>query len=193
MQNRNSGQQGFTIMEIVVATTIFATVVTIMMVLFNYTLQINRRVDALRQSAQGTRNFIEFLVREIRNGKIDYVTTYNDCQPDYFSNDNNAIAIVNRAGEQECFFASGNNIFIEKGGITTQINPINLTINQATFRFLVRPSSDPHPADPPFPGIQPFVTIMAEFTTTVPGVDKPVVIPYQTVVSPDIYDIPHFQ
>jgi hypothetical protein len=180
-------------MEIVVATTIFATVLTMMLVLFNYTLQINRRVDALRQSAQSTRNFMEFLVREIRNGKIDYVTSYNNCQPDYFSQKNGSLAIVNRAGELECFYANGNNLFIEKAGINSQINPVNLSINTSTFRFIVRPSADAHPADPPFPGIQPFVTIMAEFTTTVPGVDKPVIIPYETTVSPDIYDIPHQQ
>jgi len=178
-------------MEIVVATTIFVTSVTIMMVLFNYTLQINRRVDALRQSAQGTRNFAEFLVREIRNGKIDYVTTYSTCQPSYGSAQNNAIAIVNRAGEPECFYASGTNLYIEKSGTTSQINPANLTINSSTFRFIVRPSTNAHPANPPYPGIQPFVTILAQFNTTVAGVSQPVIIPYQTTVSPDIYDIPH--
>ena len=189
MADRNFHQQGFTIMEILVATTIFVISVTIMMVLFNYTLKINRQVDALRQSSQGTRNFAEFLVREIRNGKIDYVTSYASCVPNYFSAQNSALAIVNRAGERECFFANGANLYIEKAGVVTQINPVNLTINSSTFRFLVRPSADPNSS--PYPGIQPFVTIMAQFSTTVPGLSKPVIVPYQTVVSPDVYDIPH--
>lgn len=59
-------------MEIVVATTIFAFVAVAMMALFNYTLKINRRADALRQATQGMRNLTEFLVKEVRNGKIDY-------------------------------------------------------------------------------------------------------------------------
>lgn len=192
MLNRNS-QKGFTIMEIVVATTIFASALTIMMALFNYTLQINRRVDAQRQSAQGTRNFMEFLVREIRNGKIDYVTTFSKCQPAYYSTENNALAVLNRAGEPECFYIESGNLYIEKAGTISRVNPVNLTVDQSTFRFLVQPTTDPHPTNPPYPGLQPFVTIIAQFSTSLPGVPNPVVIPYQTVVSPDIYDIPHEQ
>lgn len=193
MLHKNSQQQGFTLMEIVVATTIFAMSVTIMMVLFNYTLQINRRVDALRQSSQGTRNFVEFLVREIRNGKIDYTTTFTKCFPNYSSPTNPAVAIVNRAGELECFFISGNNLYIEKSGVITQINPTNLTISNSSFRFIVQPANNPHPSNPPYEGIQPSVAILAQFVTTIPGVNNPVIIPYQTVVSPDIYDTPHLQ
>lgn len=59
-------------MEILVATTIFAFVCVALTSLFNYTLKINRRAEALRQATQGMRNFTEFLVKEIRNGQIDY-------------------------------------------------------------------------------------------------------------------------
>lgn len=178
-------------MEIVVSTTIFATSVTIMMVLFNYTLKINRQVDAFRQSAQGTRNFAEFLVREIRNGKIDYTTTYSSCQYAYDSSDNKAIAIINRNGEPECFYEFKGNLFIEKAGVISQINPPNLTLDNDTFRFVVRPTTDPHPSQAPYPGEQPFVVLMGKFMTQVAGVNSPVVINYETAVSPDVYDIPH--
>ncbi|GEM_PF-768672 len=66
--------KGFTITEIVVAVAIFAGVVTMMLVLFNYTLRINRRIEALRQASQGMRNFVEFFVKEVRNGQVDYST-----------------------------------------------------------------------------------------------------------------------
>ncbi len=59
-------------MEIVVATTIFAIVAAAMMSLFNYTLKINRKTEALRQASQGMRNLVEFIVKEVRNGQIDY-------------------------------------------------------------------------------------------------------------------------
>jgi prepilin-type N-terminal cleavage/methylation domain-containing protein len=68
-------QQGFTLMEIVVSTTIFAVVLTMTLAIFNYALKINRRTEALRQTTQGMRNFTEFLVKEIRNGKIEYSAT----------------------------------------------------------------------------------------------------------------------
>lgn len=184
-------QRGFTLMEIVVATTIFASSLTLMMALFNYTLKINRRVDAQRQTAQGTRNFMEFLVREIRNGKIDYVNSYTQCQPNYYSSDNTALAIVNRSGELECFYLYGSDLMIEKSGTITKINPTNLTLDPSSFRFIVQPADNAHPSNPPYPGLQPFVTIIAKFSATVPGTNTSIVVPYQTSVSPDVYDIPH--
>jgi prepilin-type N-terminal cleavage/methylation domain-containing protein len=66
------GQKGFTLMEIMVATVIFAFLMVSLMGLFNYVLKINRRGEALRQAAQDSQNFVEFLVKEIRNGQVDY-------------------------------------------------------------------------------------------------------------------------
>jgi prepilin-type N-terminal cleavage/methylation domain-containing protein len=67
-------QSGFTLMEIVVATTIFAVVVAALMSMFNYTLKINRRGEALRQASQSMRDLVEFITKEVRNGAIDYRT-----------------------------------------------------------------------------------------------------------------------
>lgn len=66
------GFQGFTVTELVVSVSIFAVTITLMMVLFDNTLKIQRKTEALRQASQGMRNFIEFFVKEVRNGKIDY-------------------------------------------------------------------------------------------------------------------------
>ncbi len=63
---------GFTLMEVIVATSIFATTITLMLGLFNMTLRIQRRTEALRQVSQAVRNVSEFLVKEIRNGQLDY-------------------------------------------------------------------------------------------------------------------------
>jgi len=63
---------GFTLIEVVVATTIFAFVATSMMALFNFTLKINRQTEARRQAMQGMRNIIEYVVKAVRNGQIDY-------------------------------------------------------------------------------------------------------------------------
>lgn len=72
LEIRQKKSKGFTLIEVVVATTIFAVVTAGMMTLFNYTLKINRRAEAVRQATQGIRNFTEFLVKTIRNGQIDY-------------------------------------------------------------------------------------------------------------------------
>ncbi len=65
-------QSGFTIIEILVATTLFAFTAVALTTLFNYTLKINRKAEALRQATQSTRDVVELMAKEIRNGQIDY-------------------------------------------------------------------------------------------------------------------------
>ena len=64
--------KGFTLMEVLVSVTIFATSVTLMLTLFNYNLKLYRRIEAQRQVSQSVRTTMEFLVKEIRNGTVDY-------------------------------------------------------------------------------------------------------------------------
>jgi type II secretory pathway pseudopilin PulG len=114
---------GFTLMEIVVATTIFVVVMTGVLSLFNYTLKINRRSEALRQATQGMRGFVEFIVKEIRNGKIDYgvvsgsvdsstgaigpcalPTTSGINFNDSYSLQDNKLKLINPDGQNECIY-----------------------------------------------------------------------------------------
>lgn len=113
---------GFTLMEIVVSTTIFVFVFVGLLSLFNYTLKINRRAEALRQATQGMRNFVEFLVKEIRNGQLDYyvingtsaVSAFSGTSPcrlpvggvgtPTYANKSNWLGIINTDGVQQCFY-----------------------------------------------------------------------------------------
>lgn len=189
-----NSQRGFTLMEIVVATTLFATVLTLMLSLFTYTLKINRRTEALRQASQGMRNFTEFIVKEIRNGQIDYSGTVAPCGTDYdtITGYTDYLGIINASGEQICLQwtdAEDGRMFLYKNGIEVQtINPVNMDITLAKFH--VRPECDPktecYSGD--YPGIQPFVTIVMQFTVTLPTGEVRTV-PYQTTISTDQYDI----
>lgn len=107
-------------MEIIVATTIFVIVFMALLSLFNYTLKINRRAEALRQASQGARDFVEFLVKEIRNGQIDYgfvdpQATVSSSAPypcptnlapgvPSYSSQENKLGIINLDGVEECFY-----------------------------------------------------------------------------------------
>lgn len=136
-------------MEIVVATTIFAIVVSSLMALLNYTLRINRRAEALRQATQGMRNFVEFLVKEIRNGEIDYAVengttimsqvgqcprpssiganTYTDSE-----GRTNALGVINSKGERVCFYlADAAGVYAGLGrfsGLAANNNPIETLV-----------------------------------------------------------------
>jgi prepilin-type N-terminal cleavage/methylation domain-containing protein len=186
-------QFGFTLMEIVVATAIFAIVISSVLALFNYVLRINSRVQAARHVAQGARVFTEILSREIRNGRISYAQT-GSCNPvvSYTSDNNRQLALTTYNGDKLCFYlnTSDEKLYMERitssGTITDTINPSRFTINASTFRFVVKPTTDPLSNNQ---GVQPLVTIMAEFVVNKNGRDQ-VVVPYQTTISSDIYDIP---
>lgn len=140
---RNKAQTGFTLMEIIVATTIFVMVFMALLSLFNYTLKINRRSEALRQASQSMRNFVEFLVKEVRNGQIDYGFLdpggqQNSSPPapclavaagsDSYAKQENKLGVVNIDGVEECFYYgdsagnyAGNNVFSKSSGASTLV------------------------------------------------------------------------
>src|SRR5258708_416913 len=116
-----SKQAGFTLMEIIVATSIFALAFSCILTLFNYTLKINRKSEALRQASQGMRNFMEFLVKEVRNGQINYgvvnrnpsalwpigpCTAPSIAPPltSTYHTPDNRLAIMTTEGDEECIY-----------------------------------------------------------------------------------------
>ena len=232
-----SKQSGFTLMEIIVATTIFAVVTVALLGLFNYVLRINRRSQALAQASEGMRNFVEFLVKEIQNGQIDYYVSggspvgrfsvSSPCGPpsggvgsNTYSGSDNKLGIINTDNLQECFYygkddgsyvdaiggapatfsaPSGHNYtlaMLENGVTTTTpqiLNPPNFRVDN--FMFLVKPLCDPYTASctsysSSYPKIQPSVTIIIKFVTSLPTGEQ-VPIYYQTTVSSNKYDIPN--
>ncbi|MBL8029795.1 MAG: type II secretion system protein [Candidatus Doudnabacteria bacterium] len=172
--NPKSGEyiKGFTIMEIVVATTIFAVVASSMMGLFNYTLKINRRTEAFRQATQGMRTFAESLVKQIRNGQISYgingtspalenssVCGAGDVNNRYYTDKENKLRITDTDGADICFYLasasqsyvganvfSGNHLIMEKNignsYAKQTLNPSNFTVEN--LAFFVRPVCDPY-------------------------------------------------
>lgn len=125
---------GFTLMEITVASMIFAIVVVSLLSLFNYVLKINRRTEALRQASQGMRNFTEYLVKEIRNGSIDYyvsggtalqsrISATSPCGPpgvlgaDSYALKDNKLGLINTDNLQECiYFAKADGSYVDTVG-----------------------------------------------------------------------------
>lgn len=218
-QKKSINQNGFTLMEIVIATNVFAVVVTMMLVLFNYTLKIQRRTEALRQASQGIRNFVEFMVKEIRNGQVDYgvrdgvvvidsvssncptapgVVNGSPTGGDTYLPEETRLSLINVDGERECLYldttnASNPTLMIARENLPAeQVNSPGIKINY--FKFYIRPLKDPY-TDLPVAGsslaeVQPFVSMVMRFTVTL-ATGETVSIPYQTSVSTNVYNIPN--
>jgi prepilin-type N-terminal cleavage/methylation domain-containing protein len=132
--NKNKKQDGFTLMEITVSTAIFAIIMVSLLSLFNYVLKINRRTEALRQASQGMRSFVEYLVKEIRNGQVDYyvsngnvldsrISASSPCGApgslgaDTYGLQENKLGIINTDSIKECFyFAKADGSYVDTVG-----------------------------------------------------------------------------
>jgi hypothetical protein len=91
-------------------------------------------------------------------------------------------------GERECiqYDSTTKLVAIEKQGTGAQtLNPTNFTVQD--LKFYVRPTQDPYGNT--HPKTEPFVTMVITFQVKI-GADNPVIIPYQTTISTDLYDIP---
>lgn len=203
LPNYKNNQSGFTLVEVIVATAIFITVVVAMLGLFDYTLKVNRRVQALREVAQGTRTFVEALTREIRNGRIDYEagSWAVECDAENYSEATAAgyhksLALISRSGDKLCFYFDNGALTLKKlttnGEITaTVFGSTRFKVVPDTFRFFVYPITDPNDNSSGYPAIQPYVTVVSQFELNVNDPTGPARINYQTTISTDVYDIPH--
>jgi prepilin-type N-terminal cleavage/methylation domain-containing protein len=211
-------QTGFTLMEILVATVIFALLSVALMSLFNYTLKINRKTDALRQAAQNMRGFIETLVKEAHNGQIDYgvesgkvLANVGSCPiapPGTVGADYNggeiygpngtnltetSLGLINTDGDRVCIYLQGTDIMIRKQGIdpAQKMNPENFFVEPNGLKFYIRPRTDPysHDSSGVYPKQQPFVTMVLNFKIQLSTGEK-VPIFYQTTLDTNKYDVP---
>ncbi len=192
-----SKQQGFTLIEIIVSTAIFVMVVSSTLGVFNYTLKINRRVQSLRELVQGTRAFTETITREVRNGRIDYDTWTNECTADYYRTPKQSLGIITLSGDKLCFYLNNGVLFVKRQtptAVTNEplFNSTRFHIIQSTFRFDVHPVTTPSPRVGGNPGIQPFVTIVAQLSLDSGAGQDSALINYQTTISTDVYDIPPY-
>jgi prepilin-type N-terminal cleavage/methylation domain-containing protein len=209
---------GFTLMEVMVSVTIFAGVITLVLSLFNYTLRIYRKVEAQRQVSQSVRTTMEFLVKEIRNGQVDYGIVdglsvdvpvdsahcplpADRSQSTYSTADHTHIGVINVDGERECIYwvhdpdptkqndPTNNNLYIKKLSVATASQINPPNVKLKDLRFYVSPLHDPYSDSPSLAEQEPLVTILAYVSVTLPTGEVRTV-PYQTTVSTYAYDIP---
>ena len=265
-------QSGFTLVELIVAMSIFVTTILVVLNVYSNILKLNRRAESYRQANQTMRNFMEALVKDIRNSKIDYDDYSEQTENvlrEYWDNGSGPCANIKKyvyqpggvtqtskqlngyvhTGEKRlalyrqlengtyeylCYYLSDRNgtskvnetsstldtevntlgghhlALLKKVGKSSPycalsspcrghvLNPDDAKIKIKYLNFFVYPSYSPYnttvTGEGSFPGgapnVQPFVVITAKFGLKVPGTTEEIIIPYQTTVSTEVYDLP---
>ena len=154
--NRQS-RSGFTLIEAVVATAVFAFVVSSVMGVYLSTFQIDRKTRAQRAITQNARFILEYLAKEIRNGNIDYASYPSGivpADPDLY--------VQNQFNEDERFYLDGQTMVLYKNGSATSLSTSGVRVTK--LKFLISPLGDPYTADKNY-NEQPHVTVIMELTS----------------------------
>jgi Tfp pilus assembly protein PilW len=172
---------GFTLIEAVVAASVFAFVVVSLLGVYMSNLRLDSRSRAQRAISDNARFIMEFLAKEVRNGRIDY--TAAACGGVVTSTSD--LCLVNQDGESEHIYGAGTDLAINKGSGTSNLNSTNVKITK--LAFLVAPSHDPLTPSSKASGYneQPHVTVILEITST--SNRDPVKLNIQSTLSENYY------
>lgn len=182
---------GFTVVEMMVAITIFSTIAVVMAQTFVSFNQLHRRIAYSAILGQDARFLNELLVREGRNKLIDY--SAGSILP---VADN--LHLISRDGTQQAWFAiqtaaSGNCgstgvdcvAFSNDGGATwNQLTSNKVNVKQ--FDVIVRPADDPFNVITPG-DTQPFVTVAVTFQYKSDDPRENPILQTQTTVASRVY------
>lgn len=193
MQRKN--QRGFTLIEAIVATSIFAFAMVSIIGVYLSTVRINRRTDLIRTASENVRFISEYLSKEIRNGQLNYFgPASSPCVVPPFTSPSNTLSIVNVDGERLCFYlgtasglvsSAGPHLWLIKNNLAAvKINSSNVSIT--SLNFYVSPTANPYSASLK---VQPRVSLIGTLKANSSTQDN-VTMPIQTTISIPVYDLP---
>jgi type II secretory pathway pseudopilin PulG len=181
-------EHGFTLIEAVIAATIFAFVIVAVLGVYDSTLRLDNRTRAIRSVADNSRFIMALLDKEITNGHIDYDSylggaSASNCTPQI----NHDLYLINQAGEEEHICLKNGNLVLSKDGIDSNLNSAVLTITN--LKFLIYPTSDPYTSAARTAGVasnaHSRVTVIMEVKSN--SVRDPFFIDLQSTFSPLYY------
>lgn len=150
-------QKGFTLIEAVVSSAVFAFVVVSMLGVYTSTLRLDSRTRADRAVQENTRFIMEYLARLIRNGSVNYASYPG-------GNANNTATnlwVLNQANELEHIYLEGTDLKLEKSAIT---NLNSSGVKVTGLQFLASPSLNPL-TSAKLANRQPSITVILELTS----------------------------
>ena len=151
---------GFTLIEAIVSTAVFAFLISSVLGVYMATLQLDKKSKAFRVVTQNARFISGYINKEVTNGSVNYGGT----------NNSSTLSLINQSNEIETIQLSGDNLVLTKtvGGsqVATNLNSDQVKITKATF--LLNPASNPFTAAKNV-NIQPSITVILEITSDIGG------------------------
>lgn len=183
--SNHKSQTGFTLIEALVSASVFAFVVSGILGVYMSTLRLDTRTRAQRSVSDNARFIMEFLAKEVRDGRIDYsaaacgsVVT-NTTQLCLVNQSNEAVRIY---AQDPGNISTGTDLVIAKAAGTTNLNSSNVKITK--LKFAVSPTVDPL-TSARAANEQPRVTVVLELTAQ--SARDPVKVNLQTTLSENYY------
>jgi prepilin-type N-terminal cleavage/methylation domain-containing protein len=139
-------QAGVTLLELVVAISIFTMLVLSVTQIFNLTLRVGGDVVASQKIQKEMRYIFEVLSKEIRMAKVDKdgACIDQDWLYQIFDNPNHRLEFLNKDDECVIYRFENNNFYITRDSITERLNSSDIVIEDLEFeRFGFTPLEQP--------------------------------------------------
>ena len=170
--------KGFTLIEAIVATSVFAVAATSIVGVYASIQRLNRQSSALQALEQNVRFVGGELTKIIEAGKIDYASYAAGTVAQPFTTD---LYLRDHNQTQLRIFKSGDFLALEKAGVGTA-NLTGREIKVLNFRLYIWPATNPFPEGPATPKEQPTVTIYVDLQSNLGG-ENPSLMTFQTTIA----------
>lgn len=159
-------QRGFTLMEVLVSTSIFVLATLAVLSIYSTTLKAGQKTTALTRVQKEAQLIMEVLAKKIRTSRVDYSYTGYP-----ISNPEDELALTDLVDDDYVFKQSGNYIVVSVNGGDDKIIPAS-NVYITDLKFYINPETDPFLLIQQFEeGLidylpQPYVTVVMTVSST---------------------------
>lgn len=155
MKLKRRSEQGFSLMEMLIATSVFVVVSMASLAIYSATLKAGRQTMALTRVQQDTQLIMQVLAKKIRSSAVNY--EYTNYAPAVV-NPEDELALIDELGDQYVFKKSGTTLTVAINNGAEKIIPAeNVVIDD--LKFFINPTTNPFGSLSTPPISQPYVTI----------------------------------
>jgi prepilin-type N-terminal cleavage/methylation domain-containing protein len=159
MKNKKINKKGFTLVEMLISTSVFVLVALASLSIYSETLRASQETLSLTRIQQEAQLLMQVMAKKVRTSRVDY---------DYYSgidaDGDNDLALVDTLGDEYIFKKDTNTLLVSvNGGDDVYIPADHVSID--SFKVYINPTTNPYSLDEP-PASQPYVTIVMEISAS---------------------------